>query len=428
MKLAIVGGCGRLGLSMAVVSAQRGHDVICADVNQEAVDLINKGGCPISENGVAELIKELMAPAVPPVDLPLLATLGIEGACKWAEMIFITVPTPSLDSGRFDVEAILLSCNEIGKAIEKNKDFKTVVVVSTVNPGDCEGHIIPILELVSQKEAGAGFGFVYSPEFIRQGSIMKDFQNPDIVLIGQHEMMAGNAAWRYYSSILENIPQFFRMNLINAEITKLGLNTALVAKLAMANQITWLCHKTKGADAEVVLEAIGTDSRIGKRFFKPGLPPGGPCLPRDGRAFHEAGHKVGIVFNGVTNERWYEQLLLADAVHQIAKRQMTCILGMTYKLGVDIEEESAGKALVKKLRGDFVYGDKVTAFDPMTDEHEAFPHIVDLSQVLVITTPHEFFKELEEMDLTGKVVFDCWGLLDESKLNCEKYIRLGRGE
>ena len=296
MKITIVGGCGRLGLSMAVVSAQKGHDVICADINEEAVDSVNVGGCPISEYGVASRLKAF---AEGFCQGSLKATVNIAEACAWAEMIFVVVPTPSLDSGRFDISAIYIACNHIGRAIKKSKDFKTVVVVSTVNPGDCAGHIIPTFEFVSQKEAGAGFGFVYSPEFIKQGSIMHDFQNPDIVLIGQHDMMAGNAAWRYYSTILENIPKFFRMNLINAEITKLGLNTALVAKLAMANQITWLCHKTKGADAERVLEAIGTDSRIGDKFFKPGLPPGGPCLPRDAKAFGVAAglHNVESGFN-----------------------------------------------------------------------------------------------------------------------------------
>jgi len=427
MKITIVGGCGRLGLSMAVVSAQRGgHDVICADINEEAIDSVNVGGCPISENGV---INRLKAFADGYCQGSLKASVNIAEACAWAEMIFITVPTPSLDSGRFDISSILIACQDIGRAI-KTAGRKTIVLVSTVNPGDCEEHIIPTLEVVCQGKVGENFGFVYSPEFIRQGSIMHDFQNPDIVLIGQHDMMAGNAAWRYYSTILENIPKFFRMNLINAEITKLGLNTALVAKLAMANQITWLCHKTKGADAEKVLEAIGTDGRIGNRFFSPGLPPGGPCLPRDAKAFQKANYHVYSCseFSGALSRAWcFEINALADEIWRLANPEDgVAILGMTYKTGVDIEEESAGARLRKHLLLD--ERENLCAFDPMTDCYGAWSYVIDLSKVLVITTPHEFFKELEEMDLTGKIVFDCWGLLDEDKLNCDKYIRLGRGE
>lgn len=425
MRIAIIGGCGRLGLSIAAVSVKCGHDVICVDVNKQAVDMVNLGQCPISENGVAELVSD---GRLGKLKGSLFATVDYEYTLGHSELVLIVVPTPSEESGRFSLKYVLQACEEIAAYMS---DYKTICLVSTVMPRDCAGVIVPFLEDKSGKRAGVDFGFSYSPEFIRQGSIMHDFCNPDMVLIGQHDQQAGDDVWRYYSSILENIPAIHRMNLVNAEITKIGLNTALVAKLAMANQITWLCHKTRGADAEKVLGAIGADGRMGHRFFKPGLPPGGPCLPRDARAFFEATE------DACSHSQWGFDLSVAW-VYEIENLKralwglhddggLIAVLGMTYKTGVDIEEESAGKRLLKSLRAELPDRELV-AFDPVIDSMEAFLHIVDMSNLLVITTPHEQFKQLEEMNLSGKIIFDCWGLLDESKLDCEEYIRLGRGK
>lgn len=435
MNVCYVGGCGRLGLSLAVWTAHKGHNVICADINEEAVDMVNRRECPISEAGVAEMLREL----------PLIvATTDITSAVLASDIIVVIVPTPSCEDGSFSIKHVLAACKNIGKAIGPRHliayEKPLVIISSTVMPGDTEGLICQTLEDASGQLAGSDFGLVYSPEFIRQGRTMHDFANPDLVLIGGYDQRSSGMATLFFHSVVENHPPFYFMSPTSAEIAKIGLNSAVVAKMSMANQIAWLCHKTPGADARDVLGAIGADSRIGSKYFNAGPWEGGPCFPRDNRALERASASAGVsgeisAATMVFRDQQFAQL--QDLIYNLGNLPeqpaifgpTVCVLGLAYKEGVDITEESPGQELYDWLvfHSKDYYAYNVVAYDPAVREHKHdLTEVVENSDVLVVMTRWPEFRELEDMDLEGKIVIDMWGYLDNSKLNCT-YVRFGRG-
>jgi len=414
-----VGGCGRLGLSLAVWTAHKGFNVLCADVSKAAVAMVNSGESPISEPGVQELVTKYHGTR-------LSATTDVVGAVLHSGLSFVVVPTPSQEDGVFSLKYILAACDDIGTALRQKDDYHVVVIVSTVMPNDTSSSICPRLEYSSGKKAGPDFGLVYSPEFVRQGSIIHDFANPDQILVGQLDARSGDVVCLHYAQIVENLAPQHRMSLTSAEITKLGLNATVVMKLTQANELAWLCHMSESADARDVLKAIGSDRRVGLKYFNPGPPPGGPCFPRDCRALVCAAQKVGVratIAEAVSSPDPQFQNIVGLARALCPRGGTVGILGLTYKLGVDITKESAGLELCSRLRAK---GFGVVAHDPRVTSLSLRDCIWD-SDLLILATPWPEFLALQEMDLGGKVILDLWGLLDEERLNCERYVRFGKG-
>jgi UDPglucose 6-dehydrogenase len=425
MNITYVGGAGRLGFPLALWSSQW-HDVTIADINQQAISAINDG-----THYPYEPIYDRYDPnhnlgslyATDEVDMAVASD---------AELIFVIVPTPSNEEGDFNIDYVLEACQDIGRGlVESETQRPAVVIVSTVNPGDCEGRIKDKLERFSQREEGVGFDLVYSPEFVRQGSIMRDFANPDFILLGCAGEVAPAPVVDYYDSVTENSPPFYAMSLPSAEITKLGLNCAVTTKMVLANQLAWLCHLTPGADARDVLPAIGQDKRIGNAYFSPGPPPGGPCFPRDVRALAIASARRNV--DGTMplavdfTRRWQMSALMLHlgTYGSYFNTTKTLILGQTYKPGVNITEEAAGNYMREAFEE---AGFPHATYDPALDDESIFWHELAQCDLIVIATDWPQFKKLEEVDLTGKVIFDLWSMLDEDKLTGCKYIRLGRHE
>src|SRR5712692_1872349 len=170
-------GLGKLGASMAAAIASRGHEVIGVDVNRKSVDAVNAGRAPVQETGLDTLIEENRH--------RLTATMSHEDAIRNSELTFVIVPTPSDDRGAFSLQYAAYALREIGRALVHKKDRHTVVLTSTVLPGATRHGLVPILERHSGKSAGKDFGVCYSPEFIALGSVIRDFLNPDFLLIGE---------------------------------------------------------------------------------------------------------------------------------------------------------------------------------------------------------------------------------------------------
>jgi UDPglucose 6-dehydrogenase len=410
-----VGGCGRLGLSLACVAADHGYNVFCADVNDQAVVKINRGECPITEPVVDELVARWGGKR-------LHGTLDTIVACAVSDIIFVIVPTPSGEDGAFSLKYVTPACKEIGLGVGKNEGKPTVVIVSTVMPGHTLGRIREQLEAYSHKKMCKGFHLVFSPEFIRQGSIVADTSCPDQVLIGECCEKGGEVVEEYYRSVVNNEPPFKHMSIVSAEIAKLGLNTTVVAKTSMANQIAWLCHNTPGADAKDVLDSIGADKRVGSKYFGAGTPVGGPCFCRDARAFAVAAEAV---YTPPTLARAIDEYIDIQ-VGNIGRMLTVGLLGLTYKPGVDIVEESQAVKLAKRLGAN-----QVVAYDPRVVvgySVKSLEALVRRADVIYVMVQWSEFKRLEELDLRGKLVYDLWGMLDEDKLNCAKYVRFGRGQ
>src|SRR5438132_560206 len=228
MKLSII-GLGKLGAPMAAVMAEKGHNVIGVDVSPAFVSAINQGKAPVSEPGLEDLVRK---------NRPRLsATLDCEQAVAASDVTFIIVPTPSEPDGTFSLRHVLPASEFIGRALRRKKSYHLVVLSSTVMPCTTGGELLPVLESVSGKQCGVDFGLCYNPEFIALGSVIHDMLHPDLVLIGEFDRRSGDILVNLYYSLCESRPTIARMNFVNAELTKLSVNTFVTTKISYANML-----------------------------------------------------------------------------------------------------------------------------------------------------------------------------------------------
>tara|TARA_Y100001963_G_C6759994_1_gene438971 strand:+ start:228 stop:1328 length:1101 start_codon:yes stop_codon:yes gene_type:complete len=258
-------GVGKLGLCFSLTLSKSGYRVCGLDVNEDYVASLNNKSFKSSEAGVTEALLE---------SFNFRATTDLDYALNFADTLFVIVATPSLPNGRYDhsqVDALVDSLVERG-AVEHTKNF---VVCCTVMPGYCDK--------IKKKLNPLNYVVSYNPEFIAQGTILRDQAEPDMVLIGEGNERAGNILENIYNRHTSNKPRICRMSPLEAEITKLSLNCFLTTKIAYANMIGDIVTAV-GGDPKTVLNAIGQDSRIGNKYLGYGYGYGGPCFPRDNRA------------------------------------------------------------------------------------------------------------------------------------------------
>ena len=246
-------GLGKLGTPIAACFAARDFQIIAVDIDAQKVDAIGRGVPPVREPGLAELLQESRG--------RLIATQDTEAAVRDSEATFIVVGTPSEADGGFSLRYAVPTCEAIGRALRNKDSYHLVVLTSTVMPGSTGGAIKLALERASGKRCGQDFGLCYSPEFIALGTVIRDFYYPDFLLIGESDLRAGDLLSDVYARTCKNSPTIARMNFINAEITKLAVNTYITTKISYANMLARLCEKLPEADVSVVTYALGLDSR-----------------------------------------------------------------------------------------------------------------------------------------------------------------------
>jgi UDPglucose 6-dehydrogenase len=437
LKSISVVGLGKLGSPLSACFAARGFSVIAVDSDKQKVDAINHGSPPVHEPGLAELIQESEG--------RLSATEDTENAVRCSEATFIVVNTPSEPSGGFSLRYVAPTVEAIGKTLRSKPGFHLVVLTSTVMPGSTGGEVKSTLERVSGKTCGKHFGLCYSPEFIALGSVIRDFYFPDFLLIGESDPQSGEILTEIYRRTCKNTPFVARMNFINAEITKLAVNTYITTKISYANMIARLCEKLPEADASVVTNALGLDTRIGPRYLKGAVSYGGPCFPRDNRALAALAASVGAssglaeatdVFNRAQIKS------LAELVrHHHSGENAIGILGLTYKPDTDVVEEAFGLLLAQELSAANL---RVVVYDPHADAGRALgtyknvhragsaEDCIARSDVVVLATPwQEFCKvpaELWAKHNEPRVVIDCWRVLNYLEgVDGVRYVRLGFG-
>jgi UDPglucose 6-dehydrogenase len=435
MRISIV-GLGKLGAPMAAVMAHKGHMVVGVDVNPAFVNAVNQGCAPVREPGLAEMIQVNRE--------RLSATLDYEAAVLATEATFIIVPTPSGADGKFSMRFVLDAAEKIGQALRK-KDWHLVVLSSTVMPGSTAGGLVPAIEANSGKQCGLDFGVCYNPEFIALGSVIRDMLNPDMILIGESDERSGKMLEDLYTHVCESNPRINRMNYVNAELTKLSVNTFVTTKISYANMLAEVCETLPGADVDTVTRAIGCDSRIGQKYLRGAMGYGGPCFPRDNVAFSALARANGV------------PALLAEATDQLNRRQaprlaeLVCsrlpadgavgILGLSYKPNTEVVEESQGLRLAQHLLS---AGVPVVVYDPTAMENarqqlignvtfaDSATDCVRQVDAFAVTTPWAEFGAISPEDLKrtdGSVlVLDCWRMLDRPAFeNVSDYRLIGVG-
>ncbi len=426
-------GLGKLGAPMAAVFACAGYQVYCTDKNARLVDLLSSGEAPCEETDLATYIER--------AGHRLLPKLHTREAVLGSDVTFVIVPTPTDSDGGFSNEYLKAALKEVGQALFGKSAYHLVVITSTVVPGAIDSELLRVLEDASAKKVGQQIGLCYSPEFIALGSVIRDMENPDLVLIGQSDSVAGNMLQSVYERVCQNQPAYKRMNFVNAELAKIAINTFVTTKISYANMLSALCDKLPGADVDVVSDTLGADSRIGHKYLKGGTAYGGPCFPRDNKAFAAIADKLGVTAHiaqstDATNRDQTQRLV--KRMEAFADRPTTVsILGLSYKPDTTVVEESAGVMLAKALvKGGYT----VTAHDPVVTQEvtglciEASNNIYDVLQaaeVIFIMTPWNEYTHLPKLLENCKrsiIIVDPWRIFSGIDF-CTNitYVALGRG-
>jgi UDPglucose 6-dehydrogenase len=435
--LAVV-GLGKLGAPMAACLAAEGYIVIGVDVDVAKVTAINEGRAPVFETGLDEMLQQSGD--------RLTATTDLEDAVRRSQMTFVVVATPSDEAGGFSLRWVLPACESIGRVIRERDDFHTVVLTSTVMPGSTGGAVCEALEQASSKRCGEDFGLCYSPEFIALGSVIRDFLAPDFLLVGESDERAGNALESVYRRAVAAKAPIARMNFVNAEVAKLSVNTFVTTKIAYANMLARICEKLPDADVDVVTDAIGLDTRIGKKYLRGTISYGGPCFPRDNVALATLARSLGapaFVAEATDSANRDGILRLADLVEsRLPEDGVVAVLGLSYKPNTDVVEESPGLLLLGELAA---RGVDAVGYDPAANENAAraldgaarlsdsLDAAASGADVVVITTAWDEFAQLDPslLERAGqrRVVIDCWRVLpQESFEQAVDYVVLGKGE
>jgi len=432
-------GLGKLGAPMAACFAARGFAVHAVDLNPRKVDAISRGVPPVHEPGLGELLAESVG--------RIFATKDIEAAVCASDATFVVVATPSESDGGFSLRYAVPSCESIGRALRTKSAYHLVVVTSTLMPGSMGGPIKSALERASGKRCGVDFGLCYNPEFIALGTVIRDFYYPDFLLIGESDARAGDVLSEIYKRTCNNSPAFARMNWINAEITKLSVNTYITTKISYANMLARLCEKLPEADVNVVTDALGLDSRIGAKYLKGAVSYGGPCFPRDNRAMAALAARVGASSGlaeatDIFNRAQIKSLAETVKSHR-SESSVIGILGLTYKPNTDVVEESFGLLLAQELSSANL---PVIVYDPSGDAAPVLKNYKNTrvapsaqeciaeSGVVVLATPWQEFRDLPAAlwaysgPSAPRVVIDCWRALSHlDGVEGLRYVKLGFG-
>lgn len=430
-RLSVI-GLGKLGSPMAAVFGAKGFEVVGIDLNPAFVEAINTGRAPVQEPQLQEHLDQAKG--------RLRATMDWNDMVQCTDISFIIVPTPSGSDRMFVNRYVVDAVERIGAALRTKQGYHVVVVTSTVMPGSTGGEIRNALERASGRTVGQDVGLCYNPEFIALGSVVRDMRYPDMILIGESDSRAGDVLEAVYRGSVDSKPEFHRMNLVNAELCKISVNTFVTTKISYANMIADMCDHLPGADADVVTRAVGADSRIGRKYLKPAIGYGGPCFPRDNKAFAALGRKLGVntalaEATDAINEHQFQRMI--GAVSALAEPDAAVsIIGLSYKPDTAVIEESQGIALAAQLVG---LGYHVTVYDPMANEAAAAVLGIranvaaDIGQalsgaaVVVICTAWPQFKQIAWAASSAGAVVDPWSVVPDGTTGL-KVVRLGRGD
>ncbi len=372
MKVAVI-GTGYVGLVTGACLAELGHRVTCMDSDTGKISVLRAGGMPIYEEGLAEMVARNVAEG------RLTFTDRLEEALGGTEFVFLAVGTPSRSDGSADLSMIMDAAEEVASAM----DSPLVIVQKSTCP---VGTAAEIERTVSRTLAGRGapisFAVAVNPEFLREGSAVRDFMQPDRVVVGADDREVARRVGGLYEKIVP--PEKIQyMDRASAELTKYAANAFLATKISFINEIANLCEAV-GADVEAVRRGMGSDPRIGPSFLAAGIGYGGSCFPKDVKALIRIG------------QEYKQALQILEAVHQVNRRQRIrqvekvlrhftgsamakggslagkriALWGLAFKPGTDDIRDAPSLDVVKRLK---TYGAEVVAYDPV-----AMPYVAEM--------------------------------------------------
>lgn len=393
MDISIIGS-GYVGLVTGVCLSDAGHTVICLDKDKSKIAKLNNGEIPIFEPGLGSLIQKNMGKK------NLSFSSEIKSSLKESKVIFIAVGTPtSPDSDNADLSQIYSCAEEISNNLQNDC---TIIIKSTVPVGTCD----KVEEIISSKNSNKNFDVVSNPEFLREGSAINDFENPDRIIVGTTNKKSIDLIKDIYKRQIDKKYPIIFTSRKSSELIKYAGNSMLAMRIIFINEIADLCEKV-GADVGDIAHGIGLDKRIGPHFLNAGPGFGGSCFPKDARALIQSGKEYKAPQNllkAVVDGNERRKSNLADRIINIvgAKKRVG-ILGVTFKANTDDMREAPSLSIIPKLLDNDI---GVSIYDPEASQQEieefygvewkADPYsVAENSDCLVILTEWDEFKELD---------------------------------
>ncbi len=418
-------GTGYVGLVTAAGFAELGNEVWCIDIDADKIARLERGEIPIYEPGLAELVERHKG--------RLHFSTDIADALEHARLLFVAVGTPPSYSGDADLSAVY-SVVEAMPASEEH----ALVMKSTVPVGTGR-HI----KRHFQDTGKAGFRYVSCPEFLKEGSAVKDFLHPDRVVIGDDGDWAGDAVEELYRPLGAEI---LRMDIASAEMVKLASNAFLATKISFINEIANVSEET-GADVLEVAKGMGLDDRIGQKFLQPGIGFGGSCFPKDVSALKQLAGNSGYHFQLLSAVIEVNELQKRRVIGKLKRHVGTlpgkriALLGLAFKPDTDDMREASSLVLAGRLQGE---GAQVVGYDPIAEEEaRKLMHGVEFASsaleavqgadAVVLVTEWQEFKELDftavAAAMKGDLLIDGRNALDPAAVRAAglKYEGVGRG-
>jgi UDPglucose 6-dehydrogenase len=397
-KISLI-GLGKLGLPLLATFGKNGQKIIGIDVDINKINTLKNNELPFNETN----LKEYLIDGRKNIEY----SDNFENIVNNTDIAIILVNTPSNEKGEFSNKYIYDAVNNICEKLKNsnNEDF-LFIISSTVMPCSHD-EIVKIIESSTGKKLNQGFGVVYIPDLVALGCVIKDFENPDVIIMGESDSKYGDVAEKIYSKILKNNPPIVRMSLVEAEITKISLNAYITMKISFANFIGNVSEKFN-ANPHIITKALGYDKRISPYYIKSGLSFGGTCFPRDTWAFIKMSENVGLdavhikstqTINEKQNEYLYEKI-------KGFKNKKIGIYGLSFKPNTYVTTESPGNILYERLlneKYDVVYYDELI----ISNYSNNFNRFIDDCDILVIT--HETNKFIN-ITLKNKIVINPWGV------------------
>lgn len=357
MNISVI-GTGYVGLVTGVCFALLGNKVICTDNDERKINILKEGKLPIYEPGIYEIISDNY------IKKNLEFTTDIKYSVKSSEIIIIAVGTPSNENGSTDITSVIKVAKDIANIIE---EYKLIIIKSTVPPGT--GKILndEIKDIIKSRKVEIDFDIASNPEFLREGSAIKDFLNPDRIVIGVNNTRSQDLFKKIYALYFKFDTPIIFTNIETAEMIKYASNAFLASKISFINEISNMCELCN-ADVSIVSKAMGLDKRIGPEFLKPGPGYGGSCFPKDTKALFHMGKTLGyppIIIKSTIDVNENQRIIafqkIKNSVDKLKDKTIT-ILGTAFKPGTDDIRESPSIQVIKMLNSE---GSQIKVYDPL---------------------------------------------------------------
>ncbi len=437
MKISVIGS-GYVGLVLGNCLASLGNSILCVDIDENKIEKLKNGECPIYEPGLKEMMEKNIR------EKTINFTSDIKESIENSEIIFIAVGTPMGENHEADLRFVKAVAKDIGTYIN---DYKIIVDKSTVPVGTADIVKQIIAENMKKQNKDYEFDVISNPEFMKEGNSIRDFMIPDRIVVGTDSQKAREKIEKLYKSIARTHHPLVFTDIKSAEMIKYAANSMLALRISYMNELSRLAEKV-GADIKVVAKGIGLDTRIGPRFLQAGIGYGGSCFPKDVQAFIQTAKNNGVDFKileAVEQVNYEQKRTLFPKISKFVpelKGKKIAIWGLSYKPNTDDMREAPSLVVIEQLQNE---GAVINAFDPeamevaktMLSGVNFFDNpldAVDGCDCLVVVTEWNLFRELDFDEVKKRLnqpnIVDGRNIYDpeEMKKLGFNYIGVGRGE